>query len=309
MRAVSCIMAATISLAYPLACCVAFAETGDPPTVKKSAKVRTSAANPDKKKPDKNQYWLLNPTPPDAMRTFNTDRPTKANIPYTVDAGHFQYESDLMSFTHQVVGSARVNTVLVPNPTFKVGVTNNVDLEVNVPFAGVHTFGSTSAPSSSLWGIGDTLARAKINLWGNDGGDSAAALIPFVKAPSAPIGIGNGGVEEGLVAPLSLSLPNSFTLLLVPEVDALKNSADNGRHGNFIFDINLSREVIKNVTAYVELWSDYNDDPLQKTTQLSFDAAVSWIVIPNVQLDVGANFGLTSATPAVQVYAGLSQRF
>jgi hypothetical protein len=57
------------------------------------------------------------------------------------------------------------------------------------------------------------------------------------------------------------------------------------------------------------LWSDYNDDPLQKTTQLSFDAAVSWIVIPNVQLDVGANFGLTSATPALQVYAGLSQRF
>jgi hypothetical protein len=309
MRAVSCIMAATISLACPLACCVAFAETSDPPTVKKSTKVRKSTASPDKKKPDKNQYWLLNPTPPDEMRTFNTDRPTKANIPYTVDAGHFQYESDLVSFTHQVVGSARVNTVLVPNPTFKVGVTNNVDLEVNVPFAGVHTFGSTGAPSSSLWGIGDTLARAKINLWGNDGGDSAAALIPFVKAPSAPIGIGNGAVEEGLIAPLSLSLPNSFTLLLVPEVDALKNSADNGRHGNFIFDINLSRELIKNLTAYVELWSDYNDDPLQKTTQLSFDAAVSWIVIPNVQLDVGANFGLTSATPALQVYAGLSQRF
>jgi outer membrane putative beta-barrel porin/alpha-amylase len=309
MRAVSCIMAVTISLAYPLASCVAFAETSDPSTVKQSAKVRKSTASPDKKKPNKNQYWLLNPTPPGAMRTFNTDRPTKANIPYTVDAGHFQYESDLVSFTHQVVGSTRVNTILVPNPTFKVGVTNNVDLEVNVPFAGVHTFGSTSAPSNSLWGISDTLARAKINLWGNDGGDSAAALIPFVKAPSAPFGIGNGAVEEGLIAPLALSLPNSFTLLLVPEVDALKNSADNGRHGNFVLDVNLSREMIKNVTAYVELWSDYSDDPLRKTTQLSFDIAVSWIVIPNVQLDVGANFGLTSATPALQVYAGLSQRF
>jgi Putative MetA-pathway of phenol degradation len=89
----------------------------------------------------------------------------------------------------------------------------------------------------------------------------------------------------------------------------LKNGADNGRHGNFIFDVNLSREVIKNVTVYVELWSDYNNDPALKTTQMSFDAAVSWIVIPNVQLDVGANFGLTSATPAVQVYTGLSQRF
>jgi hypothetical protein len=26
--------------------------------------------------------------------------------------------------------------------------------------------------------------------------------------------------------------------------------------------------------------------------------AVAWIVVPNVQLDVGANFGLTGATPA-----------
>jgi hypothetical protein len=54
---------------------------------------------------------------------------------------------------------------------------------------------------------------------------------------------------------MALSLPNSFTLLLVPEIDVLKNIADNGRHGNYVFDVNLSREVIKNVTAYVELWS------------------------------------------------------
>jgi hypothetical protein len=105
-----------------------------------------SATRPEKKKPDKNQYWLLNPTPPDEMRSFNTDRPTKANVPYTVDAGHFQYETDLVNFTHQVIGSVRTNTIMVPNPTFKVGVTNNA-LEVNVPFVGVHTFGSSTAPS------------------------------------------------------------------------------------------------------------------------------------------------------------------
>jgi hypothetical protein len=52
--------------------------------------------------------------------------------------------------------------------------------------------------------------RAKVNLWGNDGGSTAAALIPFVKAPSAPIGIGNGAVEEGLIAPFALSFPNDF---------------------------------------------------------------------------------------------------
>src|ERR1700751_5311135 len=127
----------------------------DKPIVKKAPKPSASKA-----KPDKNQYWLLNPVPPDQMRSFNTDRPTKANVPYTVDAGHFQYETDLVNFTHQVIGSVRTNTILVPNPTFKVGVTNNADLEVNVaPFAGVHTFGTATDGASTIWGVSDTFVR------------------------------------------------------------------------------------------------------------------------------------------------------
>jgi hypothetical protein len=304
MRTASCIAAAAVLAMLWTANSSARAESTEPPIVNKTAKARKSKA-----KPDKNQYWLLNPTPPDQMRNFSTDRPTRSNVPYTVDAGHFQYETDLANYAHQVIGPAHTDTLLVPNPTFKVGLTNNVDLEVNVPFAGVHTFGTSTGPSSTLWGLGDTFLRSKINLWGNDGGDTAAALIPYVKVPSAPTGIGNGAVEGGLIGPLALNLPNNFVLLLVPEMDAFKNSSDNGRHGNLIFDVNLSREVINNVTAYVELWSDYNNDPILKTTQVSADMALAWVVVPNVQLDVGANFGLNSATPAVQVYAGLSQRF
>jgi hypothetical protein len=262
----------------------------------------------DSAKPEKNQYWLFNPVPPDQMRTFSTDRPTKSNVPYTVDAGHFQYETDLVNFTHQVTGATRTDTLLVLNPTFKVGVTNNADLEVNVPIAGVHAYGAAT-PANALWGIGDTVVRSKINLWGDDGGDTAAAMIPYVKAPSAPIGIGNGAVEGGLIGPLTFNLPNSFVLLLMPEIDVLKDSLDDGYHGNYVFDLNLSRVVIKNVTAFVELWSDYNADPTAKATLISFDTALAWVFLPNVQIDVGANFGLTGATPALQIYAGLSQRF
>jgi hypothetical protein len=303
MRAVSSIaasaMIAILSMANGSAPAAA---ADDQPVVKKAAKSKK-----DKAKPDKNQYWLLNPTPTDQLRTFNTDRPTKANVPYTVDAGHFQYETDLVNFTHLTAGGTHIDSLMVPNPTFKVGLTNNADLEVNVPFAGVHTFGS--GPSSTLWGVGDTFVRTKINLWGNDGGDTAGALIPYVKAATAPIGIGNGAVEGGLIGPLAITLPNSITLLLVPEVDALKNIADNGRHGNYVLDVNLSKEVIKNVVAYVELWSDYSADPTLGVTLMSADVAVQWLIVPNTQIDVGANFGITRATPAVQVYTGLSQRF
>jgi hypothetical protein len=304
MRSISCIAAGVVLCVACSSSGSALPQPADPPLANKTAKTGNSKA-----KPDKNQYWLLNPVPTDQMRSFSTDRPTKSNVPYTVDAGHLQYETDLVNFTHQVAGSVHANTILMPNPTFKVGVTNNADLEINVPVAGVQTFSSSTGPSNTLWGIGDTFVRAKVNLWGNDGGSSAAALIPYFKAPTAPLGIGNGAVEEGLVAPVAFSLPDNFTLLLIPEIDALKDSADDGRHPNFIFDLNLSREVMKNVTAYAELWADHNDDPVIKTTQMSFDTALAWMVLPNVQLDVGANFGLNSVTPALQLYAGLSQRF
>ncbi|HML07297.1 MAG TPA: transporter [Xanthobacteraceae bacterium] len=260
--------------------------------------------------PDKDQYTLFNPVPNDQMRDFNTDRPPKANVPYTVDAGHFQYETDIVNFANQAIGPTHTDTLLMPNPTFKLGLTNNIDLEVNAAtVVGVHTFGSATNVSSTIWGIDDVFIRTKLNLWGNDGGQSAFALIPYIKAPTAPAGIGNGAVEEGVIAPLSISLPKGYTLLFNSEIDALKDSADDGRHANFINLVNLSRQVIKDVTLYVEFWSDYNDDPAQKTKQYSFDIAVAWLVRPNLQLDAGIDFGLNSATPNVQVFAGISQRF
>lgn len=260
--------------------------------------------------PDKSQYTLFNPVPDAQMRDFSTDRPPKANSPNTVDAGHFQYETDLVNFARQVTGTLRTDTLLVPNPTFKLGLTSNIDLEVNAPtLNGVHTFDHATGASSSVWGIGDVFVRGKVNLWGNDGGPSALALIPYVKAPTAPLGIGNGAVEGGVIAPLSFSLPQGFTLLFNFEIDALKNAADDGRHTNFINLVNVSKQLVKDVTLYVEFWSDYNNDPVLKTTQYSADFAVTWLVRPNLQLDAGIDFGLNAATPKVQVFAGLSQRF
>jgi Putative MetA-pathway of phenol degradation len=248
--------------------------------------------------------------PASALRDFNTDRPTKANVPYTVDAGHFQYETDLFNYAVQVTDTTRTHTWLVPNPTVKVGLTNNVDLEVNVaPYVNIRSQNLAAGTTSTFSGIGDLLTRLKINLWGNDGGNTAFALIPFVKVPTAPIGIGNGAVESGIIAPLSISLPNDFTLLFNSEVDLLRNSDDDGRHVNFNNLVNLSRPIVKNVTLYGELWSSVNVDPVRTITQYSFDVALAWTLKPNVQVDIGLNLGLNRDTPAVQFYTGLSQRF
>src|SRR5262249_23638406 len=84
---------------------------------------------------DKWQYTLCDPVPDSALRSFNPDRPTKAFNPYTVDSGHFQYETDLINYAYQKTGTVRTNTILAPNPTLKLGITNNIDFELNIaPF-------------------------------------------------------------------------------------------------------------------------------------------------------------------------------
>src|SRR5215510_8623651 len=91
------------------------------------------ADEPTPKAVDKSQYTLFNPTPRDQMRPFNTDRPTKSNVPYTVDAGHFQYEGDIFiySFDNTTTPDTNNTSWVLFNPTFKAGLTNFADFEVN----------------------------------------------------------------------------------------------------------------------------------------------------------------------------------
>jgi hypothetical protein len=51
---------------------------------------------------DKSGYTVFNPTPDTALRTFSPDRPTRSNGPLTVDAGRFQYETDLVTYTQRL---------------------------------------------------------------------------------------------------------------------------------------------------------------------------------------------------------------
>jgi len=55
-------------------------------------------------RPDKSQCTLFNPTPIHLRRPYNTDRPSKTDSPFTIDAGVFQIESDVASWTLDLGG-------------------------------------------------------------------------------------------------------------------------------------------------------------------------------------------------------------
>jgi hypothetical protein len=68
------------------------------------------------------------------MRSFNTDRPTKSNVPYTVDAGHFQYEGDIFIFGFDNTTTPDTdNRIWVVNRTIVQNVTGYAEIYANWP--------------------------------------------------------------------------------------------------------------------------------------------------------------------------------
>jgi hypothetical protein len=259
--------------------------------------------------PDKSGYTLFDPTPDADLRVFTTGRPTKGNSPITVDAGHFQIETDLFNYQHSNAGGVTTRLYTTADPVLKVGLTNSIDFELQ--FNGYNWFRehdpATGRKVSSADGAGDLVLRPKFNLFGNEGGP-ALAVIPYVKFPVASHQIGNGAFEGGVIAPFSFPLPWNFAGVVMPEVDVVRNASDAGRHFNYTQLFGLSHPIGSKTTVYAEIYSALGTDHATPPVY-TFDVAAAYLVTPTLQLDAGVNLGLNHAAPNVQAYTGLSKRF
>jgi hypothetical protein len=261
--------------------------------------------------PDKSGYTLFDPVPDDLLRKFAPDRPTKGFSVRTIDAGHVEIESDFVNYTTSNSPGGTVHSVQAFDPTFKLGVTNWMDVEVQ--FNGLQYTESFSGPSpfnfQNATGFGDVFLRTKMNLFGNDSGPAGFALIPYVKLPSSTPLISNGAVEGGLIAPLALR-PDDFIVTLMTEVDDLKSATGLNRYANFVNLVSVSHPVpgTEGVNAMVELYSSVGTDP-GTAPIYTLDFGMNFKLDQHTILDIGLNFGLNSAAPRAQIYTGISARF
>ena len=148
----------------------------------------------------------------------------------------------------------------------------------------------------------------RVNLFGNEGGAAAIALIPYVKLPTAARTLGNNQVEGGLIVPVSLTLPAGFALTVMPEIDVLRNNNDSGKHVNFTGVVNLGYTVSKQWTVFAELYSAVGTDAHTPPVYMA-DAPVAYLLTDTIQLDAGVNVGLNRNAPNLQLYTGILQRF
>lgn len=236
-----------------------------------------------------------------------TDRPTKSNAACTVPEGMMQIETDLFSWTRIASGPARTDVLVYTNPVVKYGIGPNSDIQLSIaPLVEVRTRAGGQTASQS--GVGDLTLRFKQRLSGPDD-KVQVALLPFVKAPIAESGIGNGEWEGGLIVPVQMPVGGA-TLTLAPQLNLLAGAmAPEDRHLEFQGVVNLAVPINARTTLAGELWTSQNWDPSGTVRQYSVDAAVSHLLNDELQIDIGGNFGLNRDTPDVQIYVGVSARF
>jgi hypothetical protein len=191
----------------------------------------------------------------------------------------------------------------------KVGVLNNVDLQIIVPTYNIEwTHDRAAGSSSRVSGFGDVLVRCKTNLWGNDGGPSALSVMPFVKLPTSGHGLGNGATEGGIIFPFAMELPGKWDLGAQLEVDYLRDSGSSGHHQEFIETITASHDIVGKLGGYVELFSNLSTE--RKADWIAtFDFGFTYALSRDIQLDAGMNIGLTDAADDLNPFIGLSLRY
>jgi hypothetical protein len=260
--------------------------------------------------PDKSQYTLFNPTPVDLRRAYNTDRPSKTDSPFTIDAGVFQIESDVWNWTLDEPdtkhGDERIRTWIVGNTNFKLGLTNWMDLQVFPQFyVNKRTSGPGFGKPLEQDGFGDTTVRLKINLLGNDGGKLVIGFLSSLKIPTNTGDTGNHVWEPGFELPVSYSLPWGFTLFAQTRIDILDKSRSSNMQVQWQNPIGLSRTIVGNLSGYVEFYDAVSSGPWVGT----LDTGVIYQVTPNCSIDVNSFFGLTRSAPNYNVFSGFGYRF
>ncbi|RST29596.1 transporter [Sphingomonas ginkgonis] len=235
------------------------------------------------------------------------DRPAKGTSPCTVPAGRFQIEVDALDWSRTRADGDTEYDWLAGAPVIKYGLGGSTDVELALtPFERVVHHGSDGRQAAS--GIGDTILKVKQRLTAKDA-KLSLSVIPYLRLPTASHDIGDGKVEEGVIAPVSLNLPNDGSLAFTPEIDRLANQDSNGFHAAVSASLALNYPLSKSLTGTLEGWAEREWDPSGSKHQASADLGLAWQASDDLQFDAATFLGLTRDTPDVQVSIGVSRRF
>jgi hypothetical protein len=240
------------------------------------------------------------------MREMSTDRPDTTESPYTVDAGHYQIEMSFFDFDRNRVNGTRIETWTFGALNLKAGLLPNVDLQaVFDSYANEETRSGGFTETAS--GFSDVALRLKVNLWGNDEGRTALAIMPFVKIPTGTE-LSNGHWEGGLILPLAIALTDRVGLGLMIEADFVHDEEQGGYDVEWVHTVTLGFDLTSKLGLYLE-YAGLAGADRAFDYQATFDAGITWSATDDLVFDAGVRVGLNDAAQDLGVFTGMSVRF
>ncbi len=226
------------------------------------------------------------------VRPLSTDRPDTTESPFTVDAGHFQFEMEIANASRDQFSLAELNS--------KIGLDVSTDLQLVTPF-----YTRTRHDGE---GSGDVEIRLKRNLWGNDSGTTALALMPFIKIPTAHGDLGNDEFEGGLIVPFGFDGPSGWSCAVMAELDLAADDDGGNHHFTGIASATASHEVTEHTAVFLELVSVASAES-RSAYEAYFNTGMTWAITSACQLDGGVRLGLTDAATDFTPFLGASTKF
>lgn len=243
-------------------------------------------------------YHLFNPAPKDSLREFSIDRPDVTESAITVDAGHFQFEGDLIKWTRESQSNTSGRVLSFMNALYKFGLSHNWDIHIGLE---LHNIYQDSDGNEIDKGYGATTIRLKRNFWGNNEKTKTTfGMIPYVSFIE-----GNPFDSEaiyGVGFPFSVALNEKYELGAQPQFDFVFND-DAKRDLSYFQTVVLGGPVVGKLDFYLEgLMIIPPGD-----TQFLTNGGLIYNVNSNTKIDIAANVGLNDPAPT-RVYLGLSFR-
>ncbi len=229
-----------------------------------------------------------------------TDRPDFTESAFVVGRGTVQLEG---GGTYADFGSESVTTI--PELLVRWGITRTVELRFLTP-----TYAWLDGPDGSNSGFLSTVLGTKIALNEGDGdgfwGKTGASVIIATTVPTGSSAVASSAWQPS--ATLSLAWDLSAAVGLGTNIGWARPE-DNGRRFNtFYGSVAAGVGVAKNTSVFVEfIFFDRESDRGPSTS--TFQTGLTYLINPDLQLDIRAARRLSSEGPDLLIGLGASVRF
>ncbi|MEO5502075.1 MAG: transporter [Ginsengibacter sp.] len=240
-----------------------------------------------------------NQTKNSKIREMSTDRPDVTESAFTVPAGYFQLETDLVKFSTEKISGVAFKEINLNAFNLKYGISKTIDLQLVIKSI-VTTSTITPFFKERKTGFGDITFRFKKNIFGNDEGKIALAVMPFI---NIPVGRNESNLNLGIVISLAISLGKNWNVGAQIQTVVGEQVVDRKIVTQNLFSATVGHPVCKNVDIFIETVLTN----LQKEWALLGNGGIVYLISPYCKIDAGFNLGLAGSNAQIY-FLGLSIR-